>query len=248
VKLGIIAALPAEASCLAIQNDRKNSIFIAARSTPQQISDNVCLMISGIGDEQARKAADTLISHGADALLSWGCAGALSAELQCGDLLLPGSITMQEKDAVSIDPQWHARLYRVLSDNYHPCTDALAASAGIITTPAQKLALHQASGAVAVDMESAAIGMVARNAHIPFIVIRAIVDDVDTTIPACINKAMDEYGVINHAGMLRLLLHPLSWLRLIRLRRQFKATKSTLSLVAGTTGLDFLAFSSHSGV
>jgi len=240
-QLGIIAALPAEAKCLAGQNNQKNSVFPAALSSPQKLSNHVSLIISGIGSEQATKAATTLIEHGAGALLSWGCAGALSARLQPGDLLLPQTIKHQISPTLHTDSAWHAHLSALLSGTFKPVTGTLTGSIGIITEPAQKEALYQSSGAIAVDMESAAIAMLAQDAHIPFMAIRAIADDAKTSIPVYINGAMDMHGNINPARMLGLLLtHPTSWFQLLRLGRQFNTAKSTLSLIVETIGIDNL--------
>jgi len=235
-QLGIIAALPAEARCLAKQPDYHHALL-----SPQPLSDHVFLSISGIGSEQAAKAATALIQHGVDALLSWGCAGALSADVQPGDLLLPQIIQPEASDALPTDHAWHAHLSGLFADTCKPVTDTLVSSTNIITEPAQKQALYQSSGAVAVDMESAAIAILAQDAHIPFMAIRAIADDVETSIPAYINTGMDMYGNIHPARILGLLLtHPASWLQLIRLGRQFSAAKATLSLVAKMVGIDAL--------
>jgi len=233
-QLGIIAALPAEARCLTGLTDNHPGL-----PSPLQLSEHVFLIICGIGTEQAAKAATALIQHGADALLSWGCAGALCSDLQPGDLLLPKTVKPQTAKALHTDKRWHAHLSGLLAHPCNPVTGALTSSANIITEAAQKQALFQSSGAVAVDMESAAIGMVAQDAHIPFMVIRAIADDVETSIPSYINKSMDMYGSIKPARMLGLLLmHPESWFQLMRLERQFSAAKSTLSLVAETISID----------
>ena len=235
-QLGIIAALPAEAKCIAKRPDYHHALV-----SPQPISDHIFLSICGIGSEQAAKAATTLIQHGANALLSWGCAGALSTDVQPGDLLLPQIIQPEASDALPTDRAWHVHLSGLLADTCKPVTDTLAGSANIITEPAQKQALYQSSGAIAVDMESAAIAILAQGAHIPFMAIRAIADDAKTGIPAYIHTGMDMYGNIHPARILSLLLtHPASWLQLIRLRQQFSAATSTLSLVAKTVGVDAL--------
>jgi len=235
-QLGIIAALPAEARCLTGKIDTSNAL-----SSPQQLSEHVSLSISGIGAKQAANAASDLIQHGADALLSWGCAGALGTDVQAGELLLPQIILPEASDALHTDSAWRAHLLRQLSDRLKPVSGALAGSATIISEAAQKQALLQSCGAVAVDMESAAIAMVAQEAQLPFMAIRAIADDAETSIPAYINSAMDIYGNINPVQMTALLLrHPASWPQLIRLGRQFSAATSTLSLVAETLGVDSL--------
>jgi len=235
-QLGIIAALPAEAKCLAGATDNNGS-----PSSPLQLSDNVFLIISGIGAEQAAIASTTLIEYGADALLSWGCAGALCSSLHAGDLLLPQMIKPHASESLHTNQAWHTHLYNILSDTCNPVTGALADSAHIITEPTQKQDLYQSSGAVAVDMESVAIAMLAQDAHIPFMAIRAIADDAESHLPAYISRSIDAYGNIKLARMTGLLLtHPASWLRLIRLGQQFSAAKSTLSLVTETIGIDSL--------
>jgi len=240
-QLGIIAALPAEAKCLAGYTGKKNSPITHTVASPLQIADNVLLIISGIGAGQATIAAKALLDHGAGALLSWGCAGALSTHLKPGALLLPLSIQAQTSVSFDTDRAWHTRLSRILAVKCNICTDPLLTSIDIITNVPQKQALHQSGGAVAVDMESAAIAMVAQEADIPFMVIRAIADDASTTIPNCITMAMDQYGSISYARMVSLLLmHPASWLHLMRLQQQFRAAKSTLSLAAKTLGPNLL--------
>ena len=243
-QFGIIAALPAEAKCLAKSTDIRKAL-----SSPLQLADNVFLIISGIGTEQAEKAAKALIQHGADALLSWGCAGALSEVLQPGDVVLPHTIMHQTSGALQTDKAWHAYLSGLLSQLFsgqYPgsgkiVTDTLAGSAQIITEPLQKQVLYQSGGAVAVDMESASIALIAQDAGVPFMAVRAIADDVNTGIPDYINKAMDNYGHINITRMLGLLLmHPASWRRLMRLGRQFSVAKASLSRINEKVGVDGL--------
>jgi len=254
-QLGIIAALPAEARCLAGTADKTDKTD-ATPSSPYRLSNHVCLMVAGIGPKQASNAAAALIQQGADALLSWGCAGAISADIQPGTLMLPQIILSQSglsqtepsqatkpriPDTLHTDSAWLSHLSNLLSNFCKPVTGVLVSSNDIITKPAQKQALYQSSGAVAVDMESAAIAKAALDADIPFMAIRAIADAVDTTIPAYISGAMDIYGNINPVRMLGLLLtHPASWLQLMRLGREFNNAKATLSLVSETLGVDAL--------
>lgn len=247
--LGIVAALPAEAQCLAGAFDLKYSVStpdLSTQASIQQVSEHVLLIISGIGAVRARAAASELIKGGAGALLSWGCAGALSPNLKPGDLMIPQIILPQSikpqlpGTVLHVDRAWHACLLNQLSDTCKPCTGTLADSAHILTEPAQKQALYQFSHAVAVDMESAAIAMVAQHAHIPFLAIRAIADDAGTSIPVWIHTAMDIYGNINLLKLLpSILAQPTSVPRLLRLGRHFSAARATLSQVANATGASF---------
>jgi len=158
--------------------------------------------------------------------------------------LIPRHVKTADVDALPTDQAWHARLCQSLSVSRKLGVDGLFSSDVMIAEPAQKQALHHSCDAVAVDMESAAIAIVAQQAHTPFMVIRAIVDDANTAIPSCINSAMDPYGNINSARMAAVLcMHPSIWPRLLRLGRQFKSARSTLSLVATGADADFFAFS-----
>jgi nucleoside phosphorylase len=52
-----------------------------------------------------------------------------------------------------------------------------------VITAAEKAALFAATGAVAVDMESALAGRVAAVGQLPFLVVRAIADDAGQGLP-----------------------------------------------------------------
>ncbi len=52
----------------------------------------------------------------------------------------------------------------------------------MIRTPAERAALAAATGALAVDMESAAIARVAKERQIPFLAIRVVTDGPDDTL------------------------------------------------------------------
>ncbi len=66
--IGIVVALPEELPTLAL------------KKIPPSVLNSVLVICSGAGAENARKAAETLISNGATHLISWGCAAALSPE------------------------------------------------------------------------------------------------------------------------------------------------------------------------
>ncbi|MDQ6996561.1 MAG: hypothetical protein Q9M82_03765 [Mariprofundus sp.] len=259
-QLGIIAALAAEAQCLAGLRDGASSVSIAspkvsAQPSIQQISEHVCLVISGIGAERAAIAAAELIRHGVGALLSWGCAGGLSANLQPGDLLLPESVLPQASPSYASAP--HASAILHVDRHWHAClleqyptasTGTLAESASILTEPMHKTAFHQSTGAVAVDMESAAIAKAARDAQLPFMAIRAIADDVETDMPACVHQCVDIYGKLYPLKLLpSLLAHPSTLPRLLRLGRHFHAARATLSAIANSTGSGLLEPVQRSG-
>ncbi|HZC03742.1 MAG TPA: purine phosphorylase, partial [Gammaproteobacteria bacterium] len=181
--LGIVAALPAEARSLTGQRVPSGQAIRLGGAT--------LLYVSGMGQARARSAADQLLRQGAQALVSWGTAGALERTLTAGTLILPTTVTDLTR-TFYVDPASHRRIRGTLKDRLPVRTGTLIQSTKIVTRPEQKAELFTRTGAVAVDMESAAIGEVAAQAGVPFLVVRGIADCQSTPIPRCAVQAIDE--------------------------------------------------------
>jgi len=236
-QLGIVTALPAEAKCLAGWPDQYQRVPGALVPLPSRHAEKPRLSISGIGPEAACAAAMSLVEHGATALLSWGCAGALSSTLEPGDLLLPRTILTGDNQMLHPHEMWRKRLADQLSGALKWHEDMLVESNRTISGTAEKQAMAHTSGAIAVDMESAAIGRVADQAGIPFMVIRAVADSADEGLPSCITEAVNGRGQLQMMRLLPILiLRPALWPKLARLGRHFHAATRTLRMVSERSG------------
>jgi adenosylhomocysteine nucleosidase len=184
---------------------------------------------SGGSAERARLEAQRLVAEGAAALLSFGLAGGLAAELRAGDLLLPEIVRSAGSLAWPVDPVWRERVHaRLAAGGIEPAVGAVAGSDRILATAADKRTLFEAVGALAVDMESHAVAAVASDAKIPFLVLRAIADPADQVVPQVAREAIRPDGGIRiRATFGGLLRQPGDLMALIRLARQ-----STLALAA----------------
>jgi len=234
--LGIVAALPAEAKCLAGWPDAYQVLDISL-PPPSKQTQKPLLSISGIGPEAAKAAASNLVNHGATGLLSWGCASALSERLEPGDLLLPEIVLAEEGQLFHTHEIWRKRLTEQVTDTLKWHEDMLVESSKMIFGVEEKQGLANTSDAIAVDMESASIGRVASQASIPFMVIRAVADTVDEGLPSCIAKAMDHKGRLQIQRLLPTLFRqPVLWPQLIRLGRHFHAATRILKIVSEQSG------------
>ncbi len=230
MRLGIVGALPGEIQVLTGKP--------VTAGTVVSLSPDVLLVLSGIGAVRALAAGRLLLQYGATALLSWGCAGALADGLAPGSLLLPERIITKEQAVVEVSRDWHEQLYRRLAGEFAMVTEPLVESLAVVTSPADKRALSARCGAVAVDMESAALGLLAHAAGVSFAVIRAIADTVDMAVPCWLSSAMAPWGRPRLPGLLKgLLLHPHEWLTLVRLAGGFRAARVTLARVADRAGI-----------
>jgi adenosylhomocysteine nucleosidase len=120
-------------------------------------------------------------------------------------------------------------------------TDSLLTVDRVATTAADKRSLAAAFGAIALDMESAAVAAVAREHGVPFLAVRAIADPEDFALPAAVLKATDARGIVRRSVLLgHLLLHPSELSSLLRLASHFRAALGALRHAADALGPDML--------
>jgi adenosylhomocysteine nucleosidase len=217
--LGIVVSLSRELKSLTCQTIPVGSW--------KAITDNTLVALSGIGAARAYMAGSVLVSQGATALLSWGCAAALDDRVSPGCLILPESIIGANGEIHRVSTEWHRRLYLALESKHTVRTDALVESDAIVRTSAEKRALAKQTEAAATDMESAAQARLAKEYGLPFIAIRAIIDTPSTDIPENVLKALDPEGNINLWKLLTGAM-PADWIKIVRLGFQFNAAQRTL--------------------
>jgi hopanoid-associated phosphorylase len=147
-------------------------------------------VVAGGGDgarlERELEAAAARVS----AIVSCGLAGALAPELKAGDLVLGSFFPGEAHGPITQVPQLDPGLRRgsdlVEALRRHLTNARLGTVTGsdtIVASVAQKQALHAATGALAVDMESHIAARVAARHGLPFAIVRAISDTADHALP-----------------------------------------------------------------
>ncbi|MBW2148098.1 MAG: purine phosphorylase [Deltaproteobacteria bacterium] len=230
---GIVAAMTAEARILAKRPMEAGEVI--------HLPEGAMMQLSGIGARRACSAARNLLEKGATALLSWGSAGGLISGLSPGSLVLPKTIIAADQSVYPIDATWHELLTSRLKAHVDFHKGPLAESTIILTGCVEKTTLFRRTGATAADMESAAVAVVAQEAGVPFMAVRAITDPVEMAIPHSAITAIDEFGRLRPSKLLKgLARHPLELFPLVRLGRYFHAAKTTLATVARLAGSNLL--------
>lgn len=218
-RIGIVAALPAEARCLTRRRPRWQQVI--------EIGGNQLLCQSGLGANPAAEAAQRLVAAGATELVSFGFAGGLDPALPAGALLLPERIVGVSHYA--IDPERRERLLAALPGTATPRGGDLLCAATLVATPAQKHQLFHETGALAVDMESAAVAGVAARHGLSLLVLRAVSDPAGVAPPAALLRALRPDGRVAPAALTALLLRGrLNPVSLIRLAAGARAAQTTL--------------------
>lgn len=144
--------------------------------------------VGGGRAEGAAAAARRLVEHGVSGLVSFGFAGGIDPALSPGAVLVPATVLLD-------DGQWEAD--SVLMRQLGGATPgALHGGGEVVASAAAKAALFARTGAVAVDLESAAVARVARRHGLPFAVLRAVCDGAGRDLPRAALVALDGAGRI----------------------------------------------------
>jgi nucleoside phosphorylase len=141
----------------------------------------VIVVQAGLGAERARDAAlHAARRAGCASLWSMGLAGGLDRARRPGDLLLPDTVLSSSARAYSCPL---AAGLRLALSGAAAHGGVLASVAAPVLTPADKLALFTAAGAVAADMEAAGIAEAAAALGVSWLAVKAVLDPADRAVP-----------------------------------------------------------------
>jgi len=235
-RIGIIAALPAEAKCLYSKNLKAG--------LPVEIQKDIFICLSGMGHDSALIAAKKLVSLKVNALISWGVAGAIDDAVNSGDIIIAKSV-INQSDRYLISANWLDRVSKhLLQSSAVVFNGEISSSREICASINDKSQLSQNTAALAVDMESAAIAETATANNLDFLVIRTISDNAQTSIPV---------AVVNHTnnlGQPRIFKFVLSCLskpnqirEIVKLANGYKKALTSLSNIAHDLKKDHFLYS-----
>ena len=222
---GIVVALPEELTTLTSKKIDKGRCFF--------ITDKLLVVYSGAGHVNAKSASELLVAKGANRLISWGCAAALSESLKPGDLILADELIDAGNVVMATSADWLAYAKNSLAKFVVIQSGRLAESTSIVSSSKEKKQLHAITGAIALDMESVAVARVAKQHTLPFLTIRVIADPVNMNLPRAIYYSLNDQGeMVLRKLLLFLFLHPGELPGLIKLGLHFNAAKKTLKSIA----------------
>jgi adenosylhomocysteine nucleosidase len=141
--------------------------------------EGVGVICAGNG-ERLRRCLHEALSTRCSGIISFGLAGGLDPELECGRWVVADSI-IAGAARFETDRQWRAALMQRLGGS---TTASIAGSGAPLVDAKSKSAMRQRSGAAAVDMESHIAAEIAQACDVPFAACRVIIDPADRTLPA----------------------------------------------------------------
>jgi len=196
-------------------------------------ADAACVVVqSGPGAERAAAAAQAAIRAGATALLSWGIAGGLAADAHPGAVLVPDRVVAADGRIFTADEIWRQALVARLDKDFACLDGTLVSVDRVLATPAAKACSAAVSGAVAADMESAAVADVAAAHGLPFLAVRVIADGASDALPRRVDDWVTPAGNARLAPLWRTLLEPRELGRLARLAQRSRIAIRVLAALA----------------
>ena len=137
-------------------------------------------------------ASRALAKHRPSVVVTCGFAGGLDSTLSPGDLVLATAVRRAGGDVLAAPESLRRVAAAALRGSPRLVQGELVCSTTVAASAEEKRALG-ATGALAVDMESYPVAQAAREAGVPWLALRAIVDPVGTTLPAFTREARSSY-------------------------------------------------------
>ena len=169
-------------------------------------------------------------------ILSFGLAGGLAPHLQSGDMIAVTHVTSDE-GRHDTHEHWYDSIVSAVSGAMALHHGGLGGSESVIVNASGKQALHGATGALAVDMESHIAAAFAKLHNLPFAAIRAVSDPANRSLPPLATEALRPDGRVDYLKVLSgIARDPLQMSSLIAAGRDSGRAFSALRRVRGLLG------------
>jgi adenosylhomocysteine nucleosidase len=191
----------------------------------------IVLIKTGMGMVRAEAAARACASEPFDLFVSTGCCGALAAGLAPGDVTVASAIVNgQTEDHIETQPQERESARRAAERaSLHVTVGRVLCSPQVVASVEDKRAAAARHGAVAVEMEGAAIATLAAGRSIPFISVRAVLDTAATELAAAGAFIDPQTGAVKPLALAgHLATHPGALADLRAMQRMMGAAQTSL--------------------
>jgi adenosylhomocysteine nucleosidase len=211
-----------------VSRERAGDFTVWRGTTPRY---EVLLVKTGMGLTQADAAARSIGDGDYALFVSTGCAGALAAELTPGDLTVATTVVASHSgEGIETHAEHRERVeHAALRAALHVTAGPVLCSPQALLTAEDKCRAATRHGAVAVEMEGAAIGAEAARRGIPFLSVRAILDTANTELKHTGRFVDPQSGAVKPLALAGYLAtHPGAVSDLLAMQRMMRAAQTSL--------------------
>ncbi|MEZ4600256.1 MAG: hypothetical protein R2940_10770 [Syntrophotaleaceae bacterium] len=225
---GLVVALPQEAKALAGRRWQMEDGRPVCRSTTKGRRELLWVQ-SGVGAKRALEAARWLIRQKVTSLAVLGVSGGLAPGLNCGQLIVADTVLNELGSAVATCTGTGELLKSLRGLGLVPVTGPVMTVSEPVLDTEEKRRLHETTGALAVDMESAAVARVAADAGLNCLVLRAVCDGPCRRVHPALFRMLNEEGRLKIPVLVKeLLRNPGLVFDLLTARRDFAMALTAL--------------------
>jgi hopanoid-associated phosphorylase len=168
---------------------------------------------------------ESAVRTGGSGIISIGIAGGLAPGLAPGDWVIASGV-VTEGDRIRTNASWSHRLLKALPSAVY--ADISGVDAPVVAQQ-DKRALYEATGTVAVDMESHIAARIAARHSVPFAACRVIIDPAERTLPPAALVGIRSDGRADVFAVLRSLCkQPHQVFALLRVVADARAARAAL--------------------
>jgi adenosylhomocysteine nucleosidase len=188
-------------------------------------SNEVTVLLTGIGGENAREAMRSIPIELHDLCISSGLAGALDVDLRPRDIVVARASEMPGQNLrVESDP---GLVESAVACGAHAVPVSLTCEK-IVATAEEKQELS-ANGSI-VEMESYHILAASAQCHVPAVALRGVSDAADEDLPVDFGRIMDSHGHLKFGGLFKEVgIHPYRLAPLLKFAGQSRSASESLA-------------------
>lgn len=192
--------------------------------------------LHGLRAEALAQGLRQRLAHPCAGVISFGVAGGLDPALAPGKVIVATAVHDGDTSR-PVDASWSRALSLALPQ---AVAGTLAGSDQAVTSVVAKTALHAATGALAVDMESHIAARIAQEFGVPFAACRVVIDPAQRDVPPAAVAGMGPDGGTDILALLKALLAgPGQVPDLVRLGRDARLARLALEVARGRVGAGF---------
>ncbi len=195
--------------------------------------------VSGIGPRRAAGTACELFAAGHATVACVGLAGGLSPDLECGDLVVGDAVLDAEGTELAVDGRWAEAVMARLRGQLPVPRGVIYSASAVVAEPRAKQDLFRRTGALVVDMESAAVVRAASVERRCVLTLRVVADGHDHALSQALLDLVDAHGNLRTGVALpRMLSSPGLVLDALRLAAQVSRAERALRRALALLGPD----------